>query len=572
MEPSLQHEHAMTSSSPMMTAISLRIQSRSLLAAVFLVLLIHLPMLFSDTILWDSAIIKHVHDTQDYEPYRLHGSLEGNTHIVESHIAVGRLPGAWRFYRIVAFACMGLIVVGLYQVLIVCSIFSPQEAALITALSLMFPSLVLWQEPIMIFQPLSLAAFWCAAAWRIRQIRNGRASLIAHFFTTLLFIVGLITESLLVFQYVLFSYLFLTLSPEWTWRRGIVFVRDNLWYLVLPVLYFFGKRMLTQAHGRLAGYNSLRPSDLPYLLTKGWIVNVKRMVLDQLVDLARFIENEPLFFLALSAVALLATAAIYSQLCRSEGRRLSFRTAAAAIGFAAFAYAAAVFPYAAVNKFPLLDQFVARHATLTYLPLSAALVILLRFLFADRRVGGYLSALALGLLILLTLRSEIRLQNQYIKVLGIVENLRGQEAQLTGVVVFQDQTGMGIKETLRTYELGWMMHTAFGNRRHLGLDNAALTADSIAEWDSKEEYKAIFYRDYQFDGTASRVVVDLAAPKNDGGTYCTYLSKSAEDRKQYARSLIRLRIQGPQPWNQIVAESAAAKLQLDETGKPPHTP
>jgi len=526
---------------------SLRLVSRNLILAVALVLSAHVPMLFSDTAIVDGAVIKYAQHTKEYDAFRMNGDTQGHPYVVEFHIALGRLPGAWYFYRLISFVCFGEATFGIYWVLRASSTLSECEAALIAAMSLLFPSLALWQEPIMVVQAMCITAFWCAGAMRLRQLRDGTASWAAHVVTTALFAFAFITESLLAYHFVLFSFLFLSLTSERTLTTATRFVRDNLWYLALPFLFFVAKSVLFPKHGRHVEYNRPLIEDLPLLIGKGVVVNGKRMIVDQFADLARFAVADPLSFAVLSVVALAVTFATFARFSRVDGPRHSFRTAAFAIGFAAAAYIMAVLPYSAVNKFPLLNSIASRHSALIYVPLSAAFVILLRNLTANEAVRRYVLAAVLGLLTVLTLRNHMALENHHVKLVGITENLRGNESQLADVVVFRDRTKLGVNEPLRTFDSGWVMYQAFNNRRHLGFDARLFDAESIAAADQDRDFKAMTYRDYRFDGRISRVNVELRNPQSEVQTYLNYLFRSSDDRKQYARSLIKLHIEPPSP-------------------------
>lgn len=519
---------------------------RPIVLAVTIVLLAHLPSLICDTVLWDSAAIKYMQETGIYEGVRARASQEGIPYVGEFHIEFGRLPYAWNLYRVLGFGCLATATIGIYLVLKSCPGLSTSEAAAISAMSMLFPSFVLWEEPIMILQATCMAVFWLASAWRLRQLQRPSVQPLAVAATALLFLFSFMNESLLVFFYIVLAYFSFCVPSELPLRqRAEAFVRRNWLFALLPFFFFFTKRALAPTHSLYSNYNSIRLKDLPVLVVKGMVVNAKRMLFDQGLDFVRFMREQPAFFLALGCVSLGAALVLSKRLFSSSLQRPAERKVVAMLTFCALAYCAAAFPYAVVGKFPLINNFNSRLAILIFVPISAAFVIALTSATSRTGIIRGVYGLAIGMLFLLTLRDHVLWQNRFIKYLAIRENLREREADLASTIVFKDEARFGMPETFLVYELNWIMYHAWNNLRHLGFDASRSTPEIRKLWRENAAQKATIYPDYQDDGRISRVTIRSGNALGELQIYTKYFTSPPAERGDFLRSLVQLQIEPP---------------------------
>jgi hypothetical protein len=517
-----------------------------LIATLSVVLLAHLPMLICDTVLWDSAAIKYMQESGVNEGVRARASQEGMPYVGEFHIAFGRLPYAWHLYRFAAFGCFAATTIGIYLVLSVCPGLSKNEAAAISAMSLLFPSFVLWQEPIMIFQALCVAVFWIAAAWRLQQLRRPAAPPLAVAATIVLFFFSFIIESLLVFFYVVLAYFFFATPSVLPFKSRVVeFVRRNWLFAIIPFVFFFAKRAAAPTHSIYSTYNSIHLNDLPMLVIKGLVANAKRMLIEQALDLVRFAREQPSFFLGLACLCVVPAVVLSTRLFPASPRPSAGRKILPMLLFCGAAYCAAVFPYAVVGKFPLVNNFNARLAILIWVPISAAFVIAVSSWTSRPRIVQAVYGIALGLLILLTVRDQVLWQNRFIKYLAVRENLRDSEADLANTIIFTDQARFGMPETFLVYELNWIMYHAWNNLRHLGFDAARSTPEMMALWRNNAEQKATIYPDFQYDGRISRVTILPGRSVGEWEIYRKYFWGPRAELGDFLRSLVQLHIEPP---------------------------
>jgi hypothetical protein len=131
-------------------------------------------------------------------------------------------------------------------------------------------------------------------------------------------------------------------------------------------------------------------------------------------------------------------------------------------------------------------------------------------------------------------------QNRYVKYLAIVENLKGQDAKLQSVVVFDDRADIGRHEILRSYEADWMLKRAFGNERHIGFDakliDKATFARSQRDWD-REYY---MFSEAVFGPNATKIAVVQNSSLSEPKIFFEYYFGGAEERNAFLKSLVRL--------------------------------
>jgi hypothetical protein len=515
----------------------------AVLFAVLFALAFHVPLVVSDSVLWDDVTIVHAVETGQSEMLVEQFSDAGAPHWGAMHAALGRLPGAKYWYKAIALACLLGATGCVAWLLSRDPRLSPAEAMLIAVMAAACPLYSQWQGLIMLPYAICYLFFFAGAACYRRHFDKGRWISLWAVAALGLLAVSFTIESFGVFFYGVLGWFFLGGQGAWSEKFRLALRQAPA--LLLPAAVYFGKRWLFPMRDAYANYNRIEWS--VGSLAEGVEDFLKRSLLDPPEALARFAAAELLFFAALAAgglaiaVACLAVAGLPPLRTRRDDGRL-FLTAAALFWCGAL-------PYIAVGKAPSIDRFESRHALLLGLPLALAAYSAASAIF--RRPAYVRAALAIllaGCFVLQT-RSYVRWQTRYVKWRAIAENLKTRENDLESVVVIDDRANFGMPERWRTYEINAMLRAASGSEERIGCERARFPAD-IAEAIENPEQR-------RYWGGAKAPLQDLnlaergdpnhltslevlaTTETSDAVIYWEYLT--ADDRAKYSAKLVDLR-------------------------------
>jgi hypothetical protein len=465
-------------------------EGRLVLKAVLLLIgftaLAHLPLLVSDSIMWDSMPLANAIEEDNFDLlYRVFrsGGLPQSYYL---HSALGHVPNYLLAYKLTAyFSLLGATVCIFWLCLSVRFLGLP-EAFAIAAIAAVYPFYGFWQEMISITYGVCYFLFLLAACCYSQYLSDPPTSKRWLVLSLLLFMASFSMQSLLVCFYALFLFFFLRQEQGYGIAAAWRFCLRNAAALATPVVFFVAVRLLFPTHGTYEAYNKIELS--PVNLAKWLVVVPKRLVVDPVKDLA-FAGREPLFFLALVGFSLAVLWPAWWAM-RLPSRRLSGRQFALTLGYAVLLYYLAMLPYSIVGKFPVINTYFSRHGMLAAVPIAIGLVVVLRFTLRNDWLFGAGVGMALVFCLVLQTRGYILWQNRYIKYLAVLEYLEHHPDELAGFVVLEDKADFGMPEQFRTTEINWLTKRAYGNERHMGFDALNFTQDSFHRMDvpAKHEY------------------------------------------------------------------------------------
>ncbi|MEX0676132.1 MAG: hypothetical protein WD063_03605 [Pirellulales bacterium] len=519
-----------------------RLVLKAIILLIVFTSLAHLPLVVSDSILWDSGPLTSAIEEGNFDLlYRVcrAGGLPQTYYL---HFGLGHLPNYVHAYKLTAFASLLGATVCIFWLCLTVRCWGLVEAFAIAAIAAVYPFYSLWQELIGVPYAVCYFLFFLAACCYSRYLSDPASSKRWLALAVPLFLLSFTTQSLLVYFYALLLFFFLRQAQGYGITAAWRFCLRNALALALPVAFFLTVRWSSPSHGTYESYNQVQLT--PLHLAKWLVVVPKRIALDSLRELA-FVQ--PLFFLALAAWSTVVLVPGWWAR-RLPSRRLTGREFALVLGYAIGLFYMGVFPYAAVGKFPVINTYTSRHGLLAAVPIAIGLVAVLRY--ALRKDGVFSAGVGAVLLccLMLQTRSYILWQNRYIKYLAIVENLKDQPDRLASFVVLQDDADFGMPEAIRSYEASWITKRAYGNERHMGFDPANFTQEYFRQMDVPAKHEYYSSREFQPSRDASWIKVERNSSLTDLGIYLGYLA-AGSGKHDFLKSLVRLSVRRVEvPW------------------------
>lgn len=221
------------------------------------------------------------------------------------------------------------------------------------------------------------------------------------------------------------------------------------------------------------GYNDIHPSK--YWLLAYPLALVRNVVPTAILPI-RYILQQPLLVFVL--VAFIPVAWLFTRRLRSTAGD-AFPLSGILV-FSVFAYACAVFPFAAVGKVAGIADWNSRFAVLIPLPesliVAAALFVLEQHL---PRLGRMITVAVLGILAVGPLETYRRWDVDWLKQQSVIEQLRTNSIIRQSATIFVDDRAPQLNNFDRRYRFyeydGWFF-AAYGNRARL-----AIPIDGISE-------------------------------------------------------------------------------------------
>lgn len=195
------------------------------------------------------------------------------------------------------------------------------------------------------------------------------------------FFISYFTNSLVPFMSVLYLGLLILFLKKYSLKQAITqFLKNNLIYIFLPLIFWIVKFFYFRPSGIYSQYNSINIFPIIYLIKDLCIVFTTSFIEPLFYSLLPAIKI-PITFLAIIFALFISALGVKFYFLRKNfpknGRILKILF----FGFVSFIIA--VFPYLAVGKTPLFNATESRHQLL--LPLGFSLIFLYSFLFFLRK-------------------------------------------------------------------------------------------------------------------------------------------------------------------------------------------
>jgi hypothetical protein len=456
-----------------------------LLVTLFTTLLIHFPLLISDSVMWDGTII--------------HKSLvSGDFGIISDWLTSERHPQrAWiswatKIFPDVVFAnkLFSFISLWLGSYFLAASTkllfrISTADSLFISAITILIPVYVLHFELVMTPYTVAFFMFWLGTYFVLLHLQAAKRQL--KIFTIFLvpaaatLFMAFCVESFLFFFY---GILAVACFPAKTQDRSIkpMLMATSIPAL-MPVLYFLWVKTLPMPLGQIYGtYNRIAfPPDL-LLIAKTTFQSLRGMATGPFALFAKEM-NLTISIYSIWTLLLTATTAAFlfvqsfrtlpdSKILTTKQKQIEQIHLAFC---AAFLLMLALLPYAMLGKFATSTGAGTRQAFLTPFPLALLCYLILLPCFQalnKHKIAGYsLLVISLTPFFFFNYFNQILWQNRYIKYQGIIQSFKNLATPPGKIVSLTDNTHLGYPEKLRFYEINWMLWQAFGTDSRLGLDS-----------------------------------------------------------------------------------------------------
>lgn len=392
-------------------------------------------------------------------------------------------------YRLAAFLLIFFSAVLVYKICLRFTWINRYEALGIALLSLVFPA---YQATVVLCH-LHYEFFYCMfllAAWLL--LRSEQAGgpkgpgLLARLPPLFLFFIAFNLNSLLVFYFAFLLLLFLHLKQahRFSWPDAAkTLLPRHADFILLPFVYWIGKKLLFPTHGLYQGYNALNLS-LPTLVTN--ILNsIKTAGYSQMEGAIGSLVGQPyLWIVTLAGIYL-----IYSRFLKTgnipalshiqieqESRKTKW-----IFSYGVLLLLSSVFAYSAVGLTPSLSGWNTRHAILVGLPMAILIVAALRPLWVNGlyhepgKFDSRLASIMIGASLLVafslsTIEQYIGWQVRAIKDRAIMADLAEVPAlKKFSIFWIDDQFPAGGERIYRFYEWSTMFKQTWGGESRIGL-------------------------------------------------------------------------------------------------------
>ncbi len=462
------------------------------------ILLTHGTTLLNKGIFWDGWVIyPNLLNIKDWGALWLIYYESGRPNHFYIHLLSTAFSDIIFGYRVIFIIAILLSTYSTYRL---CQIMrlTANNAWLITALSVSFPSVLVGFEVILLPNIVDYSLFLCAT-WLFACAINHKPIATSESWQniqlvlcTILYVVSFDTNSLLVYFYP-FLVLFFIKSIYSNDRHNLAkdYVKYLLFFL-LPVLWWVINHYFFPTMGLYENYNQFNFSKL----------GVNSLVFILFSAIVPFIESVTIFlrlpflFLPIFAVITMIMVLFKRNFTdhQSVDNQYSTKQTLALMCFGAVLFAAGAFPYLVVGKFPIFRSWETRHAMLTILPISIMIVSVIQFIKNTLNLK-YAQLIHFFIIFLLTSFSARHIENylmwqaRWVKDSTFMMQLSHHtNANVFSTYYVQDEWPINDHSLLYKYdseydfyEYAGMFRTVWGGQSRLGLD---LKAD---DWHEQEQ-------------------------------------------------------------------------------------
>ena len=476
----------------------------------------HGLLLLNDGVYWDGWLIYWMLRERNWADLLYTFAQAGSPVTACGHWLMGSFPNAVFGYRMVAFVCIVLQGNLIYRIALRTNLLVPLGALCIAMFSVLYPAFQVGFElinlPYSVCLVLFLCGVWLALKPEQRCSIARRAIMISGACAS--FFVSFTVNSLLVFY---FGFLLLL---RVVWRRegervhaeARQFIVSEWHFVVLPFVYWIGKKLLFPAHGLYAGYNTFVLSAKPILSSLATFF--ENAVFGQVNEVVFNVLKHP----AAWGVVLIAVLWGYDAFKIESKQFLSDRRKAGwLLTFGLLLLLLAMVPYALVGKSPAPYGWTTRHALLVGLPMGITVTAAIGLVFTREGVLSRPGWVLLAVLFLgfsrLTVANYVEWQERWIKDRSIMVNLSRLPDAANYSVYWVDDQFPQFQESYRFYEWSSIFKAVWGGESRIGLDRRAYAADFLQ---NEQKYFTSLYslRDFNPSGRQASLTIKRALGMN----------------------------------------------------------
>lgn len=437
--------------------------------------------------------------------------------------------GLFGYYQAAAFFLIFLSSILIYQICLRFTWINRHEALGIALLSLVYPA---YQATVVLCH-LHYEFFYCLfllAAWlllRSKQTGGSKnSSLLSRLLSLLLFFLAFNLNSLLVFYFPFLLLLFLHLKQahQFSWPAAAkALLPRHADFILLPFVYWIGKKLFFPAHGLYQNYNSLNLS----------LASLETHLLD-FVKTAGYAQMEASVTLLMAhpvlwILTLVGIYLAYSRFMRKKTNALppthiqiehESRKTKWIFLYGMLLLLSSVFAYSAVGVSPTLTGWNTRHAILFGLPMSILIVAALRPIwinglyhepgnFDSRLVSALIGGSLLVAFTLSTINQYVNWQVRAIKDRAVMTVLADAPVlKKFSVFWINDQLPAGGERLYRFYEWSSMFKQIWGGESRIGLQIQGY-GNNPEILPGLKQYADKFYTLSEFDPSGCQVLIGI---------------------------------------------------------------
>lgn len=468
--------------------------SHYLLILVF-VLVNHGLLLLNDGVYWDGWLIYTYHlEDKQYLINKMFTEAGAPVALL-LHRTMGYFPNIIFGYKLVAFLSLFLVGIFTYRIFIKLTIFNQQESIIIALINVSYPAFQVYFELIILPYIVLYACFLGGIVIFIdfTKVPKYQFSFKRLVCLALLFI-SFSVNSLLVFYFAFISIaLFLHSYQDKLLKKSlsnylsntIYFIKNYLDFIVLPFAFFIFTRTFFPVHGLYENYNTITFSWDNFKVAMAAFV--KASIINQLFNVLTVILDKPIVYLLLSVliVTLIFKKKYMKRLkvTKQDSRRGFFIQAV----FGIFLLFTAIFPYAAVGKYPSTYGWNTRMALLLGLPLGVITTSLMNLASFNKLIlRTFLSLLTVALLSFtsLNIQNYIIWQARWITDRSIMLNLAEiQEAKQVSIFWIDDKITpvSKYKQYYSFYEWSSIFEQVWGDESRIGFNKQYRKPNLLSE-------------------------------------------------------------------------------------------
>lgn len=434
------------------------------------------------------------------------------------------------YYQGAAFLAKFFSAVLIYKICLRLAWLNRYEALGIALLSLAYPA----YQVAVTFCNLTYEFYYCLfllAAWLLLRSEQTSGSkgprLLSRLLSLFLFFLAFNLNSLLVFYFSFLLLLFLHLKQahQFSWLAAAkTLLPRHIDFILLPFVYWIGKKLFFPTYGLYQGYNALNLSLAP--LATHLLDFVETAGYAQVeASIARLMEHPILWVITLAGIYL-----AYSRFMRKKPNTLPLthiqieqesRKAKWIFLYGVLLLLSGVFAYSAVGLSPSLSGWNTRHAILVGLPMAILIVAALRPLWVSglyHEPGDFDSRLASVLIggsllvafTLSTINYYVGWQARAIKDRAIMTVLADAPVlKKFSVFWIDDQFPAGGERLYRFYEWSSMFKQIWGGESRIGLQLQGY-GNNPAILSGFKQYYIKFYTLSEFDPSGCQVGMGIA--------------------------------------------------------------
>ncbi|MEO0268853.1 MAG: hypothetical protein ABIN73_03830 [candidate division WOR-3 bacterium] len=438
-----------------------------------------------DGVYWDDYALYNQNFKTIYEMFKDHS---GYLSLYFSYLHFILLKAGIFIYRILVFLLYFFNTIFLYEILKKLNFLSENEKLSITLLFMLSP-LCFAKISLMHFTYVfNLPIFYFA--FFLLSIYIESPSFLKRIIILILFFISFTTNSLLVFYLLPIAYLFyLNYNSKTSFTFNFLkFLKNNIDFLILPLIYWFLRLTYFKPSGLYEGYNAININ----LRTPFYILISLFTNLIEPLDLS-FSHSFSLWYITIFLI-LIFYFLFDEQFEKSENNEDKLLNLKFLMGIIIFLIS--VLPYILVQKIPSLWDWDSRHQLL--LPLGFSFIVyfgskILLTKFLKLKFNNFILYFFLSSFLIENLIANFKYHIDFFYQLSIIENMKKNESiknNYTFVVKTELKDKLAFNRWFRSYELNGMSKIAFG------IDNKLFIPENIDLNSDFNFYKP--YKQYNF--------------------------------------------------------------------------